>query len=150
MPRRGGAALQLGALVVSAALVGCSDGSGDGSTADPSPEPSDITVSCDRFDETAQRITEAQVAIYDGKDSADDLAAVDALVAELDALKTDAPEEVRTALTDLGSAFREAQRLLDGATAGDQAGLNELAGLAPALAEDSQVVTAWILDQCEQ
>ncbi|WP_182376436.1 hypothetical protein [Nocardioides sp. WS12] len=147
--RRGPAARFLGlpaALAVLALLCGgCSDDP-DESDADPSAPVTDITVECDRFEDTAQRITDAQTALYDGKDSPADAEAVDTLVAELDALKDDAPDDVDTALTDLGEGFRSAQELLADPSAADGAALAEL---APGLSEDSQTVTTWILSQCD-
>ncbi|KRA32771.1 MULTISPECIES: hypothetical protein [unclassified Nocardioides] len=118
---------------------------------DPKPDPSapqsDITVSCDRFDDTAQRITDIQTTLYDGKDSSGDAAAVNDLVAELDALKKDAPDDVDTALTDLGEGFRSARELLAEPSEANSAAL---AALAPELAADSQTVTTWIISQCGQ
>jgi hypothetical protein len=136
----------LAALAVAGGLSACSSDP-EQPEADPSAPLSDVAVDCDRYEDTAQRITDAQTALYDGKDSPDDTAAVDALVTELDALKDDAPDDVDTALTDLGAAFRSAQQLLEAPTGDDGA---ELAALASSLAEDSQTVTAWILDQCGQ
>lgn len=147
--RRGPAARFLGlpaALAVLALLCGgCSDDP-DESDADPSAPVTDITVECDRFEDTAQRITDAQTTLYDGKDSPEDATAVDSLVTELDALKEDAPDDVDDALTGLGEGFRSAQELLADPT---PANSDELAALAPALSEDSQAVTAWILSQCK-
>lgn len=134
--------LALAALALT--LVGCSDDP-DEPDADPSAPVTDITVECDRFEDTAQRITDAQTALYDGKDSPEDATAVDSLVTELDALKEDAPDEVDTALTDLGEGFRSAEQLLADPNEADGAALAEL---APALSEDSQTVTAWIIDEC--
>lgn len=147
--RRGPAARLLGlpaALAVLALLCGgCSDDP-DEPDADPSAPVTDITVECDRFEDTAQRITDAQTALYDGKDSPEDATAVDALVTELDALKKDAPDDVDTALTDLGEGFRSARELLADPSEADGAALAEL---APGLSEDSQTVTAWILSECD-
>lgn len=142
-------AASFGGLLVALAVTcgGCSGDSGDEPKAEPSTELTEITVSCDRFADTAQRITDAQAALYDGKDGPADAEAVDALVTELDALKEDAPEEVRTALTDLGTGFRSAQRLLADPTDANRA---ELVALTPALAEDGQTVTSWIADECGQ
>lgn len=141
---RGPAARLLGLLVALALATGCS-GDPDEPEADPSAPLSDITVDCDRYADTAQRITDAQTALYDGKDSPDDAEAVDALVAELDGLKDEAPDDVDTALTDLGEGFRSAEELLESPDGTDGADLTEVAS---SLAEDSQTVTAWILDQC--
>lgn len=133
------------ALLVALAAAGCSGDDPEKPEADPSAPLSEIAVDCDRYADTAQRITEAQTALYDGKDSPDDEGAVDDLVAELDALKDEAPDDVDTALTDLGAGFRSAEELLasPGATDG-----TELTEVASSLAEDSETVTTWILDQC--
>ncbi|WP_408895423.1 hypothetical protein ACJ5H2_11005 [Nocardioides sp. R1-1] len=120
-------------------------GTGGGATPDPSAPLTEITVECDQFADTAQRISDAQVALYDGKASSDDAAAVDALVAELEALEEDAPADVRTALSDLGAGFRSVQEALERPSAEASA---ELVELAPALAEDSQAVTTWIVEEC--
>lgn len=142
--RRGPATRLLGLLAALAVATGCS-GDPDEPGADPSAPLSDVAVDCDRYEGTAQRITDAQTALYDSKDSPDDATAVDDLVAELEALQEEAPDDVDAALTGLAEGFRAAQRALAdprGADTGD------LAGLATALAEDGQAVTAWILDEC--
>lgn len=140
------AARVTGLLAVLVLAAGCS-GDPDEPEADPSAPLSDVTVDCDRYEETAQRITDAQTALYDGKDSPDDATAVDELAAELEALQEEAPDDVDTALTGLADGFRSAQQLLADPDAADGAALAEL---APALAEDGQTVTAWILDECGQ
>lgn len=145
MAQHGPAALITGALAVLVLAVGCDGGSGDEPRTAPSTELTEITVECDRFAETARRITDAQTALYDGKDSPDDAAAVDALVEELDALRPEAPPDVRTALTDLGEGFRSAQQLLADPTEANRATLAEL---TPQLSEDGRTVTGWIIDQC--
>lgn len=149
MARVGRASRLLGLLVALAALTGCSGDPGDPREpeADPSAPLTDVTVDCERYADTAQRITDAQTALYDGKDSPDDTEAVNELVAELDALKDEAPDDVDTALTDLGAGFRSAKELLEEPDGTDGAELTEVAS---SLAEDSQTVTAWILDQCGQ
>lgn len=146
---RGPAARLLVLLAALAVVTGCSSDP-DEPEAEPGAPLTDITVDCDRYADTAQRITDAQTALYDGKDSPDDATAVDALVAELDALKEEAPDDVDTALTDLGAGFRSAQELLASPSATGGADGAELTTLATALAEDSQTVTAWILEQCGQ
>ncbi|NYI47480.1 hypothetical protein BJ993_004560 [Nocardioides aromaticivorans] len=139
------AALLLGLLVALAVASGCSDDT-DPPEADPSAPLSDVTVDCDRYEDTAQRITDAQTALYDGKDSPEDATAVDDLVGELEALEDDAPDDVDAALNGLADGFRSAQELLADPEAADP---GELSALSAALAEDSQAVTAWILSQCE-
>lgn len=144
--RRRPAALLLGPLVALAVASGCSDDP-DKPDADPSAPLTDVAVDCERYEDTAQRITDAQKALYDGKDSPDDATAVDALVTELEALEEEAPDDVDGALAGLADGFQSAQQLLANPDAADAAALAEL---APALAEDGQAVTAWILDECGQ
>lgn len=134
----------LGAVLV-AATAACSD------DPDPDARPSgpmtEITVDCEEFADAAKAITDAQTALYasgpDGDTDGDD--AIDALVAELDGLKDDAPDDVRAALTSLGAGFRIAEAILADPTPEKQA---ELAELAPRLAEDGQKVTAYITSEC--
>lgn len=138
------------AVVLLAALaLACAACSGeeDASPPDPSAPLTEIAVECERYAGTAQRITEAQTALYDGKDSPGDASAVDDLVAELEALEEEAPDDVDTALAGLADGFRAVQQVLAAAPSADTA---ELAQLSTGLAEDSQVVTAWILEQCGQ
>jgi hypothetical protein len=144
MTKHGRATLVAGALAVLVLAGGCS-GESDEPKGAPSTDLTEITVECARFADTAQRIADAQTALYDGKESPDDDAAVDALTKELDALKQDAPSDVRTALTDLDEGFRSAQRLLADPTETNRAALAELTAQ---LSEDGQTVTGWIVDQC--
>lgn len=130
----------LGAVLV-AATAACSD------DPDPDARPSgpmtEITVDCEEFADAAKAITDAQTALYASGPDSDD--AIDALVAELDGLKDDAPDDVRAALTSLGAGFRSAEAILADPTPEKQA---ELAELAPRLAEDGQKVTAYITSEC--
>lgn len=134
----------LGLLVALAVATGCS-GDPDEPVADPSAPLSDVTVDCDRFEDTAQRITDAQTVLYDGKDSPDDAAAVDDLVGELQALEEEAPDDVDAALRGLAEGFRSAQELLADPGTADS---GELSTLSATLAEDGQAVTTWILSRC--
>jgi len=145
-PSRRPAARVTGLLAALVLAAGCS-GDPDEPVADPSAPLSDVTVDCDRYEATAQRITDAQTALYDGTDSPDDATAVDALVAELEALEEEAPDDVDAALTGLAEGFRSAQQLLADP---EDADAGELAALSSTLAEDGQAVTAWILEQCGQ
>lgn len=145
-PSRRPAARAIGLLAVLVLAAGCSDDP-DEPVADPSAPLRDVAVDCDRYEATAQRITDAQTALYDGKDSPEDATAVDALVAELEALEEEAPDDVDSALAGLAEGFRSAQQLLADPEAADPA---ELSTLSATLAEDGQAVTAWILEQCGQ
>lgn len=141
---RGPAARLLGLLAALAVASGCS-GDPDEPDADPSAPLSEIAVDCDRYEDTAQRITDAQTALYDGKDSPDDATAVDDLVGELEALEEEAPDDVDAALRGLADGFRSAQQLLADPGTADP---GELSTLSAALAEDGRAVTTWILSRC--
>jgi hypothetical protein len=144
MTKHGPATLIAGGLAVLVLASGCS-GDPDEPKGAPSTELTEITVECARYADTAQRITEAQTALYDGEDAPGDVVVVNTLVEELDALKQDAPSDVRTALTGLGEGFRSAQQLLADPTEANRAALAEL---TPRLSEDGQTVTGWIVEQC--
>lgn len=130
------------AVVLAAALSACS---GD-DTADPDPKPSDpvteITLECAEFADTAEKITDAQTALYSG---AGGTGAIDTLSAELTALQADAPPEIRTALTGMLAAFRDAEEILENPTPENKA---RLADLSPKLSADGQRITAYITSQC--
>lgn len=128
------------AVVLIAALAACSD-SGDKS---PSAAVSDTTtVDCAKFADASTKIAEAQTELYSGSNAA---ASIETLVAELDALKADAPDDVDEALTEMGEAFRTAAEILDDPTPENQA---ELAALAPKLSEASQKITEYVVDHCD-
>ena len=131
------------AVALALALSACT---GDDDSADPDPDPSDpvteITVECDEFSDTATRITDAQRALYSDSGGT---AAIDTLTAELTALKADAPPDIKTALTDMLAAFRDAQEFLDHPTPENKA---KLADLSPKLSADGQKITTYITSQC--
>ena len=129
-------------LLLASFLSACSDdGGSDDESSAPSDSPTEITIDCDEFEDTAAVITEAQTALYGG-----DPNALDTLLAELEALEEGAPEDVQTALADMADAFVRAEELLEDPTPEKQA---ELAELTPQLSEDSQTITAYITAQCE-
>ena len=133
------------AVMLAVALSACSDdGEEPWSSEQKSPDASltEVTIDCPEFADTAQRITAAQTELYSG--TADD-ATIDELVSELDGLKEGAPEDVQTALDDMGAAFRDASELLDDPTPANRA---KLLDLGPMLAEDGQTITAYITAQC--
>jgi hypothetical protein len=133
------------AVVLAVTLSACSDDgdepSGSGSKT-PDATLTEVTVDCPEFADTAQKITDAQTELYSG--TADD-ATIDELVGELDGLKEGAPDDVQTALDDMGAAFRDASELLDDPTPANRA---QLLDLGPKLAEDGQTITAYITAQC--
>jgi hypothetical protein len=123
----------------------CSDDGDDPeSGASPTSDTplTEITVDCPEFEDAAKKITDAQAALYSGRGDSE---AIDDLVAELDALKEGAPDDVQTALTDMGAAFRDAAALLEKPTRENKA---KLVQLAPQLAEDGQTITSYITSEC--
>jgi hypothetical protein len=127
------------ATVAVAALSGCSE---ERPKAQPSAPMTEVTISCPEFADTANKITEAQEALYSGSGGA---AAVDTLEAELAALKQGAPADVRAALGDLSAAFRDAQQIMAHPSAEGSA---ELADLSKKLSADGQKITAYITAKC--
>ena len=142
------------ALALAVSLAACSDdpddesSSGDGSEAPsatsggPDEPLTEIAVDCPEFEGVAQRIAEAQTALYSGQDNADE--AVEELQSELEGLKEGAPDDVQQALTDMGKAFGAAAEILRDQTP-DQ---TELLELAPRLSEASQTITEFVREQC--
>lgn len=133
------------AVVLALGLSACSD---DGDDPESGPAPTsdapltEITISCPEFEDVAKRITDAQATLYSGTGGT---AAIDDLVAELEALEDGAPEDVQTALEDMGAAFRDAAALLEKPTRESKA---KLAALAPELAQAGQTITAYITAEC--
>lgn len=138
--------VRMGILAVTLALslTACDD---DDPKSDAGASPSDVqltevTIDCPQFAEAAQKITEAQAALYDGTGGA---GAIDDLVTELNALKDGAPDDIRAALTDMAAAFRDAADILENPNAQNQAAL---ADLSAKLSTDSQKITAYITSKC--
>jgi hypothetical protein len=134
------------AVALALALTACSDDGGDDRESGGSPTAdaplTEVTIDCPEFEDVAEKITDAQTELYSGTG---DAAVIDDLVAELDALKEGAPEDVQTALDDMGEAFRDAAALLEKPTRKAKA---ELAALAPQLAEAGQTITSYITSEC--
>lgn len=122
-------------------LAACADDTDDEPDADPTP--TEITIDCDEFERTAALITQAQTDLYSGTGGPE---TIDTLVAELEALEDGAPGEVRLALTEMADAFREAEQLLEHPS---PQGQQRLLDLAPELADHSQTITEYVVDQCE-
>jgi len=144
------------AVALIASLAACSDDpeSDAPSDADPTasvgtasgtaePSVTEVTVDCPEFADTAKKIVEAQAKLY--TPGGDATQAIDDLLAELEALKEGAPEDVQQALTDLGSGFQDAAELLEDPTQENQAAL---AALAPELAADGETITGYITEEC--
>jgi hypothetical protein len=131
-------AASVGLVLVS--LTGCG-----GSNDKPSSAPmTEIAVRCDRYADTAKKITDAQKQIYSGTGGGAE--AVASLRSELDGLKDGSPTDVKAALTELGDAFEQARQIMaDPANADTSA----LADLGPKLSKDSQKVTAYIVSKCK-
>ncbi len=109
----------------------------------PSSSMTEVTIACDKYADTAKKITDAQTEIYSGTGGAEALAS---LRSELDGLKDGAPADVKAALTELGDAFEKAQQIMQDPANADP---TELADLAPKLSQDSQKVTAYIVSRCK-
>lgn len=127
------------AAVLVVALSAC----GGDPDSSPSGEITEMTLACDKFADTAKKITDAQTELYSGTGSTE---AIDTLEAELSALKDGAPTDVQTALTDLTAAFRDAEALLAEPTPENT---TKLADLAQKLSEDGQKVAGYITSECE-
>jgi len=139
------------AVALAVALSACSDDpesepeskpQSSGQSGSPDAPFTEVTVDCPEFEDVAQRILDAQAAIYTGAGGPEE---IDDLVAELDALKEGAPEDVQTALTDMGEGFRDAAELLERPTRKNRIKLVEL---APKLSENGQAITTYITAEC--
>lgn len=131
------------AAVLAVILLASTTGCGGGSKDKPAAPMTEVTIPCDRFADTAKKITDAQAEIYGGSGGSE---AIDALLAELDALKDGAPGDVKKALTEMSDAFQKAQDVLKDPANADTA---ELADLGTKLSEDSQKITAYIVSKCQ-
>jgi hypothetical protein len=132
------------AVSLTGSLAGCSD---DDPKSDPTSNPSEpsmseVTIDCPEFEEAAQKITDAQTALYDGSGGPE---AIDDLVAELEDLKEGAPKDIKAAIDDLAAGFRDAAAILANPTPKGQA---ELAELSEKLSADSQKITAYFTSEC--
>lgn len=128
------------AAVLAATLSACSDDGKSGT--EPSAPLTEITVSCDKYADTAEKIRQAQVELYTGSGGAE---AIDELVRELNGLRQGAPKEVQAALTEMVAAFKDAKVVMDNPTPENK---GRLAELGPKLSEDGQKITAYIKSEC--
>jgi hypothetical protein len=131
------------AVLLAAALAACTDDSGSSRPTPTGGPLTEVTVDCAKYADTAKRITDAQTALYADTGSTE---AIDNLVAELTALKDEAPADIQTALTDMEAAFRDAQEILKHPTPENKA---RLADLSPKLSDDGQKITAYITSECD-
>lgn len=139
---RSGVAVVVASLAGAAAMLsGCSGD--DAKDTRPSAPLTEITVECDKFADTAQRITDAQTELYTGTGGK---AAIDQLVGELEQLEEGAPADVQTALENLADGFRDAQELLADPSAENKEKLTEV---SQSLAKDGQRITAYIVSKCD-
>jgi hypothetical protein len=110
----------------------------------PSSSMTEVTIACDKYADTAKKITDAQAEIYSGAGGSTE--AVDALLFELDGLKKDAPADIDDALTEMSDGFRQAQQVMASPTPENT---KKLADLGPKLSADGQKITAYIVSKCK-
>ncbi len=115
-----------------------------GTPQEPSTDLTEVAVPCKEFESTAKKIVEAQQKLYSGSDAKD---ALDALVAEFDELKKDAPDDVKKALDQMSDAFRTAQEILTNPTEENQ---SKLAEVAPKIQSAGAAITAYVTSKCKK
>lgn len=103
-----------------------------------------IVVHCAKFEATAKKISDAQGALY-GTVKGDAHQAVETLATELTALESGAPSDVKSALADMISAFRNAEELLKNPTADNKKTASDL---AKKLSADGQKITKYFTTHC--
>jgi len=108
---------------------------GEGSTAN-------LHGFCAKLVAAGLKLNAAQTGLYDGG-NAD---ALTTIIAELDALKKDAPADVRSALDDMRSAFQSAQQML--AHNNVTQASSEFAKIGPRLDEDDTVISRYTASKC--
>ncbi|MCU1657398.1 MAG: hypothetical protein JWO57_2054 [Pseudonocardiales bacterium] len=102
-----------------------------------------VSAYCGKLVATATKVTAAQGALYRGGSSTQ--GAITTLVAELKALQDGAPSDVKTALTDMISAFQTAAGVLQHPTAQNQA---QITALGTKLSADGQAISAYLTSKC--
>ena len=98
---------------------------------------------CQKLRTAGERIQQAQVQLYSpgtGKSEA-----INTLLAELDGLKIGAPQEIKSALSDLASGFQRADSLLAHPSSGNS---SALASIGSKLATDARKITGYVASQC--
>ena len=143
-------------VVLAAALTACGGG-GDKKDADKTPggpstrlstptaKVTEVTLDCEKYRDTAQKIAEAQQELYAGSGGSTE--ALDTLKSRMDALKDGAPDNVKAAIDELNQAFEKVQQIMANPTAEAQ---QELAQMGPKLATDGQTISTYIVSQCKK
>jgi len=98
---------------------------------------------CTKLRDAGLRIQHAEVELYTS--GTGQSSAVSDLVSELNGLKSGAPDEIKSALSDLAKAFQSAQVLLAHPASGNT---SALASIGSKLATDAQQVTRYIASKC--
>jgi len=139
-------------VVLVAALTACGGGGDDDKPSaastrlgTPGAKPTQTVLDCQKYDDTAQKIVEAQQELYAGNGGSTD--ALDSLKSEMDALKDGAPGEVKDAIDELDDAFVKVQEIIANPTTEGQ---QELAAMGPKLSRDGQTITTYIVSQCKK
>ena len=110
----------------------------------PSTSVTETTLDCAKYNDTAQKIVQAQQELFAGSGGSTE--ALDSLKAQLDALKDGAPGDVKAAIDELETAFEKVQEAIENPTSEAQA---ELAEMAPKLSADGQKISTYIVSQCK-
>jgi len=141
------------ATVLAAALTACGGGGDDkptgGSTrlGTPAPSATESVIDCDKYNDTAQKIVEAQQELFAGSGGSTE--ALDSLHAEMDALKKGAPSDVKDAIDELDEAFAKVQEIIANPSSATEA-QQELAAMGPKLSADGQTITTYIVSKCKK
>ena len=158
--RVGGSALRMVAATALVASLGACTGTGShdtgtsgtstGSSSGVSSGHSTVTSGsatvspyCTKLRSAGQRIQQAEVQLYTSSNGRS--AAVNALETELNGLKVGAPAAIKSALTDLGNAFKMAQSLLAHPSSANN---STLAQIGSRLAADAQKVSQYVASKC--
>ena len=99
---------------------------------------------CQQLSATSERLASAQQDLY--QVGAGSKAALNQIVGELQGLQTSAPADIRTALSELVTAFQQADDALRQPTKRAQ---RQLAQAAKVLAADGKKLTDYVASKCE-
>jgi hypothetical protein len=142
------------AVVLAASLTACGGGGDDdakkptgGSTrlGTPSTSVTESVLDCDKYRDTSQKILEAQQELFAGSGGSTE--ALDALKAQMNALKKGAPSDVKAAVDELNEAFEKVQEIIDNPSSDAQ---QELATMGPKLSADGEKISTYIVSQCKK